>query len=77
VGRVTASQTAFIGRVDLPALHVRRDISRLHQAHLMAELYQLARPVMRCCRTPRCRPGKKAIWQNMEASATVEATCEP
>ena len=36
-----------IGSVGLAALHIRLDVSRRHQAHLMAELDQLARPVMR------------------------------
>ena len=39
VGRVTASQNRFrIGSVGLTALHIRLNVSRRHQAHLMAEL---------------------------------------
>ena len=48
VGRITASQNRFcIGWVGLAALHIWLDVSRRHQANLMAELYQLLRPVMR------------------------------
>ena len=36
-----------IGRVGLAALHIGLDVGRRHQAHLMAQLDQLARPVMR------------------------------
>ena len=37
----------LVGGVGLPAFDIRLDVSRRHQMHLMAELYQLARPVMR------------------------------
>ena len=47
VGRVTASQIASAVGVRLAALHIRLDVRRRHQPHLVPELDELAGPVMR------------------------------
>ena len=70
VGAWSFANRFRIGSIGLSALHVRLDVSRRHQAHLMSELDQLASPVMRHTARLDADQAKRQLvkkWQHLRA----------